>query len=138
MDACLTQIVARSLVISIATVTYLISTPVAGWLSDHIPRAKLVSGSLCLMAMATMLIALRHTGLWAVYVCCGMVGTSCALNGAVAQALLADIVDRHKLGSYGMVYALSDMADSLGFILGPTIGVAVMQVCDQVCLMQRD
>jgi hypothetical protein len=37
-------LVSRSLVISVATFTYLLATPLAGFLSDRMPRQKLVRG----------------------------------------------------------------------------------------------
>ena len=42
--------------------------------------------------------------------------------------LLADLVDKHELGEYSFVYALSDIADSLGLVLGPIIGLWLGQV----------
>jgi MFS family permease len=79
------------------------------------------------MVLSSVVLTLRSFGLGAVLVCCCLIGTGCAFANAAGQALLADLVDRHKLGGYGMAFALSDMADSLGFILGPIIGLAVSQ-----------
>ena len=120
-------VVARSLVFSSATVAYLVTTPFAGHLSDTLPKSRLVCLGLCLMVLSSAVLTLRSFGLGAVLVCCCFIGTGCAFANAAGQALLADLVDRHKLGGYGMAFALSDMADSLGFILGPIIGLAVSQ-----------
>ena len=120
-------VVARSLVFSSATVAYLVTTPFAGHLSDTLPKSRLVCVGLCLMVLSSVVLTLRSFGLGAVLVCCCLIGTGCAFANAAGQALLADLVDRHKLGGYGMAFALSDMADSLGFILGPIIGLAVSQ-----------
>tara|TARA_B100000524_G_C23526623_1_gene326158 strand:+ start:31 stop:318 length:288 start_codon:yes stop_codon:yes gene_type:complete len=48
-----------------------------------------------------------------------------ACKDSVSHGLLADLVDRHGKGSYSMVFALADMADSLGYIIGPICGVAL-------------
>ena len=55
-------------------------------------------------------------------------GLALAFNRAVGSALLADLVDRHGLGSYSMAFALADMADSLGLILGSTLGLTIGQI----------
>lgn len=117
----------RSLVISIATAAYLVITPVAGKISDKMPRSRLVSLSLVLMASSMAFFMARGLGLWAVNICVGLAGASLACAGSVGQALLADLVDRHELGDYGMAFALSDMADSTGLIIGPIVGLAISQ-----------
>lgn len=122
------SIVNRSFVITIATFTYLLGTPIAGYLSDRMPKARLVSFSLLLMSLSTVFFSLRGLGLWAFFICVGLLGLAMAFNGSVTQALLADLVDKHKLGKYSMAFALSDMADSLGLIIGPILGLAVSQV----------
>ena len=121
------HIVARSFVITVATGTYMVSTPLAGWLSDRIPRARLVALSLGLMVLSTFLFTLRSLGLWAINASVCALGLGLGFSASVGQALLADLVDRHELGEYSMAFALSDMADSLGTILGPVIGLAVSQ-----------
>ena len=45
-----------------------------------------------------------------------------------SQSLLADLVDKHELGEYSMVYALSDVADSLGLVVGPIVGLGLAQL----------
>mmetsp|Transcript_30403 Transcript_30403/g.90709 ORF Transcript_30403/g.90709 Transcript_30403/m.90709 type:complete len:226 (+) Transcript_30403:1331-2008(+) len=117
----------RSLVISIATATYLVITPIAGNLSDRMPRAHLVALSLILMASSMALFMARNLGLWALNICVGLAGAGLACAGSVGQALLADLVDQHELGDYGMAFALSDMSDSLGLIAGPIVGLALSQ-----------
>eukprot|EP00977_Amphora_coffeiformis_P000339 scaffold96_cov172-Amphora_coffeaeformis.AAC.3 len=123
----------RSLVITIATATNFVGTPVAGWLSDRVPaRSHLVATSLLLMATSSVFFCMRGFGVvWGLSAFCvsvGLIGLALAFNRAVGSALLADLVDRHGLGSYGLAFALADMADSLGLILGPTLGLAISQV----------
>jgi MFS family permease len=45
-----------------------------------------------------------------------------------SQSLLADIVDRDGIGEYSTVYALSDIADSIGLIIGPVVGLYLSHV----------
>ena len=122
------SMVKRSFVISIATVSFFVTAPLAGWLSDHMSRPKLVSLSLVLMSGSAGFFALRHLGIWAFYVCVGLLGVSMGMQKSSSQSLLADLVDKHELGEYSMVYALSDVADSLGLIVGPIVGLWLAQV----------
>ena len=122
-------IVQRSLVITVATAAYLIGTPIAGYMSDRMSRPRLVGISLMLAGLSTLAFALRGIfGIAMFSLCMGCLGLSLAWNGSVAQALLADLVDRHELGNYSMAFALADMADSLGLIIGPILGLGVSQV----------
>uniref|UniRef100_A0A7S4MS80 Major facilitator superfamily (MFS) profile domain-containing protein n=1 Tax=Odontella aurita TaxID=265563 RepID=A0A7S4MS80_9STRA len=75
----------RSLVISIATATYLVITPIAGNLSDRMPRAHLVALSLILMASSMALFMARNLGLWALNICVGLAGAGLACAGSVGQ-----------------------------------------------------
>ncbi|KAL7536844.1 hypothetical protein ACHAXR_007431 [Thalassiosira sp. AJA248-18] len=120
--------VKRSFVISIATVSYFISAPFSGYLSDRMSRPHLVSLSLVLMSGSAGFFALRHLGIWAFYTCVGLLGVSMGVQKSSSQSLLADLVDKHGLGEYSMVYALSDVADSLGLIVGPIVGLWLGQV----------
>ena len=122
------SMVKRSFVISIATVSYFITAPFSGWLSDRMSRSKLVSLSLVLQSGSAGFFALRHLGIWAFYVCVGLLGVAMGMQKSSSQSLLADLVDKHELGEYSMVYALSDIADSLGLIIGPIVGLWLAQV----------
>lgn len=122
------SMVHRSIIISIATVTYFISTPVSGWFSDHISRPHLVALSLALMTLSAVCFALRRRfGMLAFNISIGLLGTSMGVAGSSSQSLLADLVDRNNIGSYSMAYALSDVADSLGLIIGPIVGLFLSQ-----------
>ena len=52
-------------------------------------------------------------------------GAGYAARDTVGHGLLADLVDRHKVGSYAMAFALADCADSVGYIVGPIVGFAL-------------
>jgi DHA1 family solute carrier family 18 vesicular amine transporter 1/2 len=118
----------RSLVVSIATVTFFISTPVAGMMSDRMPRSRLVALGLFFAVLSTVFFTLRGLGLWALCISVGLLGSSMGVSGSAGQALLADLVDRHNLGEYSMAFALADMADSIGLIVGPILGLSISQI----------
>mmetsp|Transcript_30955 Transcript_30955/g.69922 ORF Transcript_30955/g.69922 Transcript_30955/m.69922 type:complete len:374 (+) Transcript_30955:369-1490(+) len=122
------SMVKRSFIISIATVSYFVTAPMSGWLSDHMSRSHLVASSLVIMSISSVFFALRNLGIWAFYVCVGLLGVALGVQKSSSQTLLADLVDKHNLGEYSFVYALSDIADSLGLILGPVIGLWLSQV----------
>jgi MFS transporter, DHA1 family, solute carrier family 18 (vesicular amine transporter), member 1/2 len=120
----------RSLVISIATVTFFITTPIAGRISDNIPRrSRLVSVGLMLTVLTVFFFSLRsYCGFWALCVSVACLGASMGVSGSASQALLADLVDRHDLGEYSLAFALADMADSIGLIAGPIVGLTISQL----------
>jgi len=118
----------RSFVISIATVAYFVTTPFSGWLSDRASRPRMVASSLLIMAGSSAFFALRGLGIWAFYVCVALLGVALGVQKSSSQSLLADLMDRHELGEYSMVYALSDVADSLGLIVGPIVGLWLGQI----------
>lgn len=120
--------VMRSFIISIATLAFFIAAPIAGILSDRMQRSHLVALSLVLMSCSSAFFALRHLGLWAFYVSVALLGVAMGVQKSSSQSLLADLVDKHELGEYSMVYALSDVADSLGLIVGPLAGLAASQI----------
>jgi DHA1 family solute carrier family 18 vesicular amine transporter 1/2 len=120
--------VKRSFIISIATLAYFIAAPISGIMSDRMSRSHLVASSLVLMSCSSGFFALRHLGLWAFYVSVALLGVAMGVQKSSSQSLLADLVDKHELGEYSMVYALSDVADSLGLIVGPIVGLALSQV----------
>lgn len=118
----------RSFIISIATLSYFFAAPFSGWLSDHMSRSKLLSISLVLMAGSSIFFTLRHFGIWAFYTCVCLVGVSMGIQKSSSQTLVADLVDRHNLGEYSMAYALQDVADSLGLIIGPIVGLHISHI----------
>jgi DHA1 family solute carrier family 18 vesicular amine transporter 1/2 len=120
--------VKRSFIISIATLAYFIAAPISGIVSDRMSRSHLVALSLVLMSGSSAFFALRHLGLWAFYISVALLGVAMGVQKSSSQSLLADIVDKHELGEYSMVYALSDVADSLGLIVGPIVGLALSQI----------
>ena len=50
--------------------------------------------------------ALRHLGIWAFYVCVGLLGVSMGMQKSSSQSLLADLVDKHELGEYSPIVGI--------------------------------
>ena len=123
------SMVKRSFIISIATVSYFVTAPLSGWLSDHMSRSHLVASSLVIMSISSVFFALRnHLGIWSFYLCVSLLGVALGVQKSSSQTLLADLVDKHDLGEYSFAYALSDIADSMGLVLGPIVGLWLSQV----------
>ena len=55
-------------------------------------------------------------------------GVGYACKDAVGHGLLADLVDKHHVGSYAMSFSLADVADSAGYILGPLLGLSLCRL----------
>jgi hypothetical protein len=47
---------------------------------------------------------------------------------AACHGLLAQIVDTTGVGSFAMAFSLADVADSVGYVLGPPLGSALCHV----------
>lgn len=143
----------RSFIISIATVAYFLITPIAGYSCDAsygtddetsrvARRSNLVAWSLLLMFGSCGFFGLRYwMGIWAFYISVGLLGVALGLFKCSSSSLLADLVDRHRArklnngalgsegeGEYSMVYALADVSDSLGLIVGPIAGLYLSQL----------
>jgi len=143
----------RSFIISIATVAYFLTTPIAGYWCDAnygtddetsrlSRRSNLVAWSLLLMFGSCGFFGLRYwIGIWAFYISVGLLGVALGLFKCSSSSLLADLVDRHRArkrndgvvesegdGAYSMVYALADVSDSLGLIVGPIAGLYLSQL----------
>jgi len=69
---------------------------------------------------------MQHLGLWAFYVSVALLGVAMGVQKRTSQILLAYyLVDKHELGEY-VFHALSDVADSLGLIVVPLVGLAML------------
>ena len=50
------------------------------------------------LATSSGFFALRHLGIWAFYVCVGLLGVAMGVQKSSSQSLLVDLVDKHELG----------------------------------------
>ena len=53
-------------------------------------------------------------------------GIGYGFKDAACHGLLAQIVERSGVGSFAMAFALADIADSIGYVVGPPLGSALM------------
>ncbi len=54
-------------------------------------------------------------------------GAGYAFKDTASHGLLADLVDAHGVGTYAMAFALADVADSAGYMIGPPLGHLLMR-----------
>jgi MFS family permease len=104
-----------------ALVAYALATPLAGWLADRAGRRWTMALGLSTTAIGLPLLALP--GSWIGEVCVLIpVGVGCALLLTPCLPELASAVDRQKDGSYGLAYALFNLAYAIGMLVGPFVG----------------
>lgn len=114
----------QSLVWSSSTLAYMVSTPVAGLLADRVPEWSLLFGGLVLMAVGASCVVLVEE-LWWTIISLLFVGAAMGFIDTPSAPLLAKIADFRGTNAYGRVFAVMDMATSLGFVLGPLLAAAI-------------
>jgi MFS transporter, DHA1 family, solute carrier family 18 (vesicular amine transporter), member 1/2 len=122
-----TNILNQGLIFACATLSYLVFTPIAGHISDTHPKWMCLGlGMLsCALGLLLLMGTASLDAIPLVCVCLVCIGTGMSFIDTPTLPLLSELVERRKLGSLGMVYALNDMAISLGFTLGPVLGAAI-------------
>lgn len=113
-----------SLIFSIEPTTYLLTLALLGGLADVVSKPVLSAAALGLVGLSLPLLTIGPS-LVSVFAATLIHGIGYGCKDVVGAALLADLVDRHGAGSYAMAFALADMSDSLGYVLGPLGGVAL-------------
>lgn len=118
-----------SLLFAIEPIAYLALLTVLAPLADGVPfpwwtKPRLSALGLALTALSLPLMPLGSS-LASVVASLLVHGAGYAARDTVGHGLLADLVDRHKVGSYAMAFALADCADSVGYIVGPIVGFAL-------------
>ena len=112
------------LVVTISTIAYGLSAPLVSWVSMRAPIRKVIAGGTLAMALALPSLSLLH----------GVVGLTiglCLVSAAYAFMLnpttaeLGDAVDRRGLTCYSAVYAIYNIAYSLGMMSTDAFASAV-------------
>ena len=128
----------RGLIWSASTLGYLLGTPLAGALAARHKDAKssLIAAGLACMGLSLPLFAAAPRS-WASGDALALATTSLVLVGfgmalvdVPCQPLLADVADYRKLRGYGVVFAIADIATSVGFMIGPLLGGALASATD--------
>ena len=118
---------AASLAFSLEPLTYLLGMLLLAPLADRGgPRRKPRFAAMGLALIALSLPALSLGGRRAsVAVALALHGVGYAYKDAASHGLLAELVDATGVGTYAMAFALADVADSAGYIVGPPLGAAL-------------
>ena len=117
-----------SLTFAVEPLSYLVLmaclSPLASGHHPYWSKSRLSALGLALTGLSLPLLTLggRMSGVLASTV---VHGAGYACKDVVGHGLLADLVDEHRVGTYAMTFALADVADSAGYILGPMVGLAL-------------
>jgi DHA1 family solute carrier family 18 vesicular amine transporter 1/2 len=100
---------------TIATIAYGLCAPVVGWVSEHVPIKRVIAGGVVGMALTLPLLSLSEgIALTGAALCTVSITFAFALNPTSAE--LGNAVDRRGLSCYAAVYAVYNIAYSLGMI----------------------
>jgi len=115
-----------SIIFSIEPITYLLTMATISWggLIERVGKPRLAAAGLALVGLSLPLLTLGNR-MESVVLALVLHGVGYGAKDAVGHGLLADLVDRYRLGSYAMVFALADSSDSAGYIVGPLAGTAL-------------
>jgi MFS family permease len=104
-----------------ALLAYAVATPLAGWLADRTGKRSTMALGLLSTAACLPLLALPGTWFGEIGVLIPL-GVGCALLLTPCLPELAEAVERHKGCSYGLAYALFNLAYAVGMLAGPFVG----------------
>jgi DHA2 family multidrug resistance protein-like MFS transporter len=113
-----------SVIFALEPLCYMLSLWLLAPLGRHTPKPVIASLGLGLVGLSLPVLVMGDR-LVSVLAALIIHGIGYGFKDLVGNSLLADLVDRRAVGSYEMVFALADMADSIGYILGPICGVAL-------------
>lgn len=129
------------LVFMCATVTYGVCSPIVGWLLGRTERSTdgwcqcgstvflMVGMGLVSAALPLIATGMNMAGLWRCIAGLAAVGMGMACVDSAALPLLAATVEaQYGSNAFGAVFALSDMALSLGYLLGPPASAALQRL----------
>src|SRR5207248_2650525 len=112
---------------AIAIPTFL--SPIVGYLSFHIGQRKTCGIGMILLSIATPLIALPNT-LWLVVLPLSLFGIAYSVATTPTLPLLGHYITQNGGGAYGQIYALWNMAYSIGMFVGPIIAGFLFELYD--------
>ena len=109
-----------------AAVTHLITSPMAGALSDRFGRRRLLMVGLSLAVVGIPLPAFMPS-FASVAAAMAVIGIITTLILSPASPAMADAVERMGSDSYGSVFGILNIAYAVGMMAGPLLGSAVVQ-----------
>jgi MFS family permease len=102
-------------------ITYMITAPIFGWLSDRFSRWKLVGIGLLLWSLATWASGHAHD-FWTMLLFRCLVGIGEAAYGPAAPAIIADLFPlKHRGKAITIFYIAIPVGSALGFVYGGQI-----------------
>ncbi|KAI7883073.1 MFS general substrate transporter [Lichtheimia hyalospora FSU 10163] len=122
-------------VIFVAMVVPAFLAPAIGFLSDRIGRDVISASGMLLMAVAAPLVSLNYPIVYMIVPALMVFGFSSPLTLTPILPEMGEIVDSLGGAAYAQVYALYNMAYSMGMFLGPVYAGAVMAVAGFKTLM---
>jgi MFS family permease len=109
-----------------AAVAHMITSPMAGALSDRFGRRHLLMIGLLLAVVGIPLPAFMPS-LGSVAAAMALIGIITTLILSPASPAMADAVERMGSDSYGSVFGILNIAYAVGMMVGPLLGSAVVQ-----------
>jgi MFS transporter, DHA1 family, solute carrier family 18 (vesicular amine transporter), member 1/2 len=106
---------AIGLVFTIATFAYGLSAPLVSWVSERVAIKKLIAGGTLAMAIALPLLSIFHGEIGVTIGMC-LLSISYAFMLNPTSAELGNAVDRRGMTCYSAVYAIYNVAYSVGMI----------------------
>jgi MFS transporter, DHA1 family, solute carrier family 18 (vesicular amine transporter), member 1/2 len=102
-------------IFTIATIAYGLCAPLVGWVSEHVPIKRVIAGGVVGMAVTLPLLGVTQgILLTGAALCLVSIAFAFALNPTSAE--LGNAVDRRGLSCYAAVYAVYNIAYSIGMI----------------------
>ncbi|CAG8638180.1 3993_t:CDS:2 [Paraglomus brasilianum] len=112
--------------IYISVVIPTIISPIVGSLSQKVGQWLLINVGMILLATSSALIALPFA-LELIIASLAFFGAAYSVASTPTLPLLGEFVTKNGGGAYGQVYALWNMAYSIGMLVGPVIGGVLLQ-----------
>jgi MFS family permease len=107
--------VAIGLIFTIATIAYGLSAPIVSWVSQRVAIKKVIAGGTLAMAIALPLLSVFRGDIGVTVGLC-LVSISYAFMLNPTSAELGDAVDRRGMTCYSVVYAIYNIAYSVGML----------------------
>ena len=115
------------LIFTIATIAYGFSAPVVSWVSNRMPIRRVIAGGVVAMALSLPLLGLTTNVVLAGLALC-LVSIAFAFTLNPTSAELGNAVDRLGLSCYAAVYAVYNIAYSVGMMATDALASAAAEI----------
>ena len=115
------------LIFTIATIAYGFSAPVVSWVSNRMPIRRVIAGGVVAMALSLPLLGLTTNVVLAGLALC-LVSVAFAFTLNPTSAELGNAVDRLGLSCYAAVYAVYNIAYSVGMMATDALASAAAEI----------